>query len=752
MVSKFLAKSNGETILEHTNNLINNFKLLIKLYPNIKVDKRLLLLACIYHDLGKINTKFQSKLIQKKEEGIEIPHGILSTAFINVKELLNNNFTEEDTKILSYSVALHHERNTLEIENEDLKEEIKNMKNNYEIFKSELKQLEDKYFEIIKEKHFFLIFPQEIKKISNKYYSLNNRLYSKNLFNKKENTEEIFNKYIILKGILNKIDYASSSYLNIEEKNDFLNNDLEKFLKNILNKNEWNDLQNFMIQNRNKNVIVVAQTGYGKTEAGLLWIGNNKGFFTLPIRVAINSIYNRITKNIIKENYENKIGLLHSDFKEFYINNFQEEKENNLLEYIDKTRQFSLPLTICTIDQLFDFVFKYPGFELKVATLSYSKVVIDEIQMYSPELIAYLIYGIKFITNFDGKFAIMTATLPKIIPYLLEQENVDFISTTPFINNQKRHNLKILEEKINIEFIKEKYKNNKILVVCNTIKKAKEIYENLNIPIQEKNLIHSRFIKMDRIKKEKEILKFANPKRNKKEKNYGIWIGTQVIESSLDLDFDILITELSDLNGLFQRMGRCYRNREINNFQSNCFVFTKECSGIKGKNPIIDKEIHLKSKNVISKIVGVISEEKKLKLINEVYSYESLKDTKYFEKIIDNINYLKNYNIEYGKSKSEVKKEFRNIFSYDVIPKNIFENNKKEIESYIKILKSKIISSNDKIDKIKARSNLENFKVTIPDFEYRKIKKENIKKIKINNYENLTIIKCDYSYEKGIEI
>ena len=752
MVSKFLAKSNGETILEHTNNLINNFKILIELYPNIKVDKRLLLLACIYHDLGKINTKFQSKLIRKKLTGIEIPHGILSTAFINVKELLNNNFTEEDIKILSYSVALHHERNTLEIENEDLKEEIKSMKNNYEIFKSELKQLEDKYFEIIKEKQKFLIFPQEIKKISKKYYSLNNRLYSKNLFNKKENTEEIFNKYIILKGILNKIDYASSGYVNIEEKNDFLNNDLEKFLKNILKKNDWNDLQNFMIQNRNENVIVVAQTGYGKTEAGLLWIGNNKGFFTLPIRVAINSIYNRIIKNIIKENYENKIGLLHSDFKEFYISNFQEEKENNLLEYIDKTRQFSLPLTICTIDQLFDFVFKYPGFELKVATLSYSKIVIDEIQMYSPELIAYLIYGIKFINNFGGKFAIMTATLPKIIPYLLEKENVDFISTNPFINNQKRHNLKILEDKINIEFIKEKYKNNKILVVCNTIKKAKEIYEKLDISFEEKNLIHSRFIKMDRIKKEKEILEFANPKINKEEKKYGIWIGTQVIESSLDLDFDILITELSDLNGLFQRMGRCYRNREINDFQYNCFVFIKECSGIKGTNPIIDKEIHLKSKNVISKIDGIISEEKKLKLIDEVYSYESLKDTKYFEKIIKNINYLKNYNIEYGKTIRCVKKEFRNIFSYDVIPESIFENNKKEIESYIKILKSKNISSNDKINKIKARSNLENFKVTIPDFEYKKIKKENIKKIKINNYQNLTIIKCNYSYEKGIEI
>lgn len=34
----------------------------------------------------------------------------------------------------------------------------------------------------------------------------------------------------------------------------------------------------------------------GKTEAGLLWISDNKGFFILPIRTAINAIYDR-TKN-----------------------------------------------------------------------------------------------------------------------------------------------------------------------------------------------------------------------------------------------------------------------------------------------------------------------------------------------------------------------------------------------------------------------------------------------------------------------
>ena len=451
----FLAKSNGETVVEHTKKLIQNLKKLIELYPNIEVNKKLLLLACIYHDLGKINAKFQYKVSTEKRKNLlkekyeidlkknEIPHGILSTAFINSNELLKENFDKEDIKILAYSVALHHERDISEIEDEDFKEEIKKMEFELNDFETELTSLENIYFEIIKEIYGeikkYSIFKREddnfkIKKLSKKYYKLNDRIYSEKMYTKKEEALEIFKKYVMLKGLLNKIDYAASSYTTIEEKNDFLEIEMEKFLEDVLRKdnpkNDWNELQKFMIHNQNENIVVVAQTGYGKTEAGLLWIGNNKGFFTLPLRVAINSIFNRVKNQIVIEKLENRIGLLHSDFREIYIEDIKKKEKNSLEKmdndelfmYMDKTKQLSLPLTVCTIDQLFDFVFRAPGFELKVATLSYSKVVIDEIQMYSTDLLAYLIYGLKYITDFGGKFAIMTATLPGIIIDLLKKE------------------------------------------------------------------------------------------------------------------------------------------------------------------------------------------------------------------------------------------------------------------------------------------------------------------------------------------
>ena len=80
-----------------------------------------------------------------------------------------------------------------------------------------------------------------------------------------------------------------------------------------------------------------------------------------------------------------------------------------------RSKQMALPVTVATLDQVFDFVLKFYGYEHTLSTLSYSKIIIDEIQMYSPELLAYLIYGIKQIVSLGGKMAILTATLPPFV-------------------------------------------------------------------------------------------------------------------------------------------------------------------------------------------------------------------------------------------------------------------------------------------------------------------------------------------------
>lgn len=728
-MNKYLAKSNPrEQIQEHTDNLIMNYEILKKLYPNLEVDWDVLYLACLYHDLGKMNIKFQEKIEYRKRFKNEVPHGILSLAFLNTRELKSKGYSNEQIKILAHSIAYHHDR--------DFNYDSELITNEIELLKKEIDSFNYNKIEDIK-----------VKKISVKYFC-NDRIYE-------EEDEEVFLNYIMIKGLLNRIDYAASGYIDVENENNFLTYSLGNLLEDWKQddpKASWNELQKYMINHQEQNVIVVAQTGMGKTEAGLLWIGDNKGFFTLPLKTAINSIFNRVSKKIIKDDFEDKVGLLHSDTYSEYLN-IESTGTIDIDEYFNKTRQLSLPLTICTLDQIFDFVYRYRGFESKLATLSYSKIVIDEIQMYSPDLLAYLVIGLSYINKVGGKFAILTATLPKIILDLLKEENIEFSTPEkPFIDeNCSRHSVKIIEDQIDVEHILGVYKDNKVLVICNTVRKAQEVYKQLeDSKIKNINLFHSGFTKKHRKDKELAILEIGD----KNSKDSGIWIATQVVEASLDIDFDILITELSDINGLFQRMGRCYRKRGFDKDGYNCYVFNggdKKCSGV---GYVVDEEIFNLSKKSLRGLDGILTEKRKVDLIDSLYTTENLRDTEYYKLIRSNIEYVKSIE-DYEKSRTEIKKIFRNINTVTVIPKSVYEKHLDEIEECINVISQrydKNLSEDErkrmKHNKIIFRNRLMDFTISVQHYF---TEGNIIKNIKLSQYEYLPVLNCDYSTELGVE-
>lgn len=706
-LNKYLAKDN-KTIAQHINDLQHCLEVLVNMgYIETEHLRKLIYIACNYHDYGKVNPEFQKRVSSTKriyfDKNIEISHNVLSTFFIDSSEFEDYN----DYLKVFFAVAYHHNYCDVDEIFRNKRDLISKLLENFETF--------------------------------NVKNSVLKKLTKTGIMEERES--------ILLKGFLHKCDYCASAECEVEFKNDFLNNSLEN-LKNswrVNNPNaDWKEMQNYCYENSNENIIVVAQTGMGKTEGGLRWIGNHKGFFVLPLKTAINAMYDRIKEDILKNDVKEKLSILHSESLNYVIKKHPEIDDPK--EYNDRGKKLSMPLTVTTMDQLFDFVFKYNGYEMKLTTFSYSKIVIDEIQMYGPELLAYLIRGIEMITEIGGKVAIITATLSPFIRDLLG----DKFKYKEFIDdNVKRHNVKVINNEISAEDIVAKHyanindnKPNKILVICNTIRKAQTMYDEIVKEVDEDNvhIFHTRFTKKDRAEKEKHIIDTGKNKGGENE----IWITTSVVEASLDIDFDYLFTELQDLNSLFQRMGRCNRKGKKSIDETNCFVYTKIDSNLisNGNRGFIDRTMYNLSKEAISEVDGVISESDKLNLINKYFTTDKIRNSEFFEEYHKYYGRIKN-TPAYALDISEI--EVRHIRSVDIIPKDLYDKNEERYESIRKQLENK----KDKVEKIKLLEQLSENVVSIPYYDFDKTK--NCKDIKINGRHYYYVLDCKYDSKIGFK-
>ena len=796
-----------KTLAQHNEELHIQKKKLINLgYLSDEKLIELLEYSIEFHDIGKINSEFQIRVKENKKFDVskEVAHNILSIYFIDKKDYEDKN----DYESITYAVFYHHR-----FGNGD-NDSIRADENTKKIIETLLSKLEEKGIKVIKK--------------------LSPSLKLPNLHT---------DRNLKLLGLLMKCDHSASGGYQIEYPNDFLEVALNELLNEFKEKDksaDWNDMQKFCKENSDKNIIAIADTGMGKTEGGFLWGGNNKIFFVLPLRTAINAMFKRFNEVIIKgENKEERVGLLHSDSLEYYLNNKKElviddkdEKEMDILEYNKRGKHLSLPVTICTPDQIFNFILKYKGYESKLATLSYSKIILDEMQMYDANLLAAVIFGITKIIEMGGKIAIVTATFPPIIEYFLNKylmknnQNVikdldkpneivgeEIFIKKKFTNNEKiRHNLVLIDDEIGIQEILWKFKDNrdkkksskKILVICNTIKKAQEIYSKLKIELEDYfrelelesdkkktcltsereakeeinkilHLLHSNFIREDRESKEQEILNFGKTEFY----GEGIWISTSLVEASLDIDFDYLFTELQDLNSLFQRFGRCNRKGKKSVDETNCFIYLKiEDKYLKEKDSrygFIDKDIYENSKKGLENYCKVVSkneldnsedynelfksfskkitEGEKITLIEENLSFENLKDSPFvdeFEKAYDKYQRVLN-----SDKNSQDDLKLRDIQSVTVIPYNIYEENEENIKEFIKKIKDTNLSLEErqkaKTDLLKKTLSIQYYQLSkyIGEILKGKADANKYKSESINKFEKITIMEADYNKELG---
>lgn len=102
-------------------------------------------------------------------------------------------------------------------------------------------------------------------------------------------------------------------------------------------------------------------------------------------------------------------------------------------------------------------------------------------------------------------------------------------------------------------------------VVCNTVRRAQERVVALrdafaDDPEMQIMLTHSRFLGVDRAAKDQRLLHAFGRKGKRPKKS--IVVATQVIEQSLDIDFDLMATDVAPIDLLLQRSGRLHRHNE----------------------------------------------------------------------------------------------------------------------------------------------------------------------------------------------
>lgn len=716
----YYAKSEPkETIMEHTNKLLENLKLLKNIYSkDIEQNKDfvnerfwyLLEIICKYHDIGKVYTPFQNIIRQKLgEKNIEtefsyekVKHEQISPMFVPIEKL---GLTEDEKVLVYQAIYYHHERENKEVSKEYIRKVIeKDIYPNIDKIKQELKidireKINDDYVMLVEDR-----------------IAEHHRWYKK-----------IYPEYCMLKGLLHRLDHSSSAEIAVENENgQVIEECTEKFMAD--HNFHKKELQEFSQKNQNKNLLIIGSTGIGKTEAALLWSKNSKTFFTLPIRVSINAIYDRIRENM---GYTN-LGLLHSTALDYLEGKQKYEDEE---EIYGKTRNLYYKITTCTIDQIFPFVFKYKGYEKMYSTLGYSKVIIDEVQAYSPNIVAIILTGLQKIYQLGGQFMVMTATLPRIYKEELEKMNIEF-EYKKATSKELRHKIRLEDKKIieDIDSICEKSRNKKVLVIANTVKKAIEIYTKIKENGGENvNLLHSRFIQKDRSDKENKIKEFSN-----KKENHGIWISTQIVEASLDIDFDYLYTEMSTLDSLFQRLGRCYRKREYKENEPNIYIYTKNASGIK---MIYNEQIHQNSIKLLKEYnEQILDEETKVKLVDILYSKEMLENTKFYDDFKAGIRFLKNI-VDYETDKEKAQELLRNIDNTIVIPKTVYETNINLFEEYQQC--------KDYKEKQRIKREINKLTVSVGISKYSKCS-ENITKISYMPNDNIFMADFPYDKDRGL--
>ena len=338
--------------------------------------------------------------------------------------------------------------------------------------------------------------------------------------------------------------------------------------------------------------VLEAPMGIGKTEAALfsayrmMESGKATGlYFALPTQLTSNKIHERLRpflKSIIDSNSLNLADplLLHSMA---WLYATHEEDGPNASSWFEHSKRGLLaPFGAGTLDQALMAVINVRHPAVRSFGLAGKVVILDEVHSYDAYTGTLLNVLVRHLRSLGCTVIILSATLTKSrLRSIVEKEGLMGeaypLITSSSVKGTKETGVEgcgpeatvmvgigAVEEEALEEALLRAEGGQQVLWIENTVAEAQKLFRKVSARASgmdiETGLLHSRFTPADRQRNESRWTGLYG--RLSKDRGLAgrILVGTQVLEQSLDIDADFLVTKLCPTDMLFQRMGRLWRH------------------------------------------------------------------------------------------------------------------------------------------------------------------------------------------------